>query len=160
MNKNAQHYIQKLDLEPHPEGGFYKRIYQSPLHCQTPNGQRPLSTSIHYLLESGDFSAWHRIKSDELWYFNDGADLNIHTLSQNGQLQTHCLGKNEHMNLCIDANTWFCAELTTDSSDTFTLVSCMVSPGFDFKDFELGQREDLVSLYPQHRDIICRLCRA
>lgn len=159
MNTHAQQYIEQLKLEPHPEGGFYKRIYESPLLCQTPAGERPLSTSIHYLLESGDFSAWHRIKSDELWYFNDGDHLNIHTLSQSGQLTTHTLGKGQKISVCITANTWFCAELASHPAGAFSLMSCMVSPGFDFEDFELGNREDLVTIYPQHRDIICRLCR-
>lgn len=159
MKNHAHQYITQLELEPHPEGGFYKRIYESPLLCQTPIGERPLSTSIHYLLESGDFSAWHRIKSDELWYFNDGHHLNIHTLNQSGQLTSHKLGKGEKISVCIPANTWFCAELDRHTESVFSLVSCMVSPGFDFEDFELGNREDLVTIYPQHRDIICRLCR-
>lgn len=159
MTKRAQQYIQQLDLAPHPEGGFYKRIYQSPINIETLNGERPLSTSIHYLLEQGDYSAWHRIKSDELWYYNDGGQLNIHTINQQGQLSTYTLGKDDQLHVCISANTWFCAELSGESNSPFILTSCVVSPGFDFEDFEMANTEDLVTIYPQHRDIICRLCR-
>lgn len=161
MNQ-AQHLIEQLALEPHPEGGFYKRIYESPNTIQAAQGQRLLTTSIHYLLEENDFSAWHKIKSDELWYFHQGCTLLIHTLQNTGRLQTEELSTAKPF-IKVPANTWFSAELTTEeqneNSQAFSLVSCVVSPGFDFEDFEMAYAEDLVSIYPQHRDIICRLCR-
>lgn len=158
----AKSWIDRLGLEPHPEGGFYKRIYASDNKIETASGQRAVVTSIHYLLKHQDFSAWHRIKSNELWYFHAGQSLSIHVLHPTGQLESKTLNEN-HLMQAVPANVWFCAELTPTQdhshSDNFVLVSCVVAPGFDFSDFEMGNAEDLISIFPQHRDIICRLCR-
>ena len=156
----AQHWIHTLGLEPHPEGGYYKRIYTNPNTLETTNGPRSLATSIHFLLEANDYSAWHRIKSDELWYFHDGAPLTIRWILPTGQLISETLSPDQLM-VCVPANTWFCAELAdrARAPALYSLVSCVVTPGFDFADFEMGDVEDLVTLYPQHRDVICRLCR-
>lgn len=157
--KSAQDWITQLALEAHPEGGYYKRIYASKEHIKTASGERATATSIHYLLERNDFSAWHKIKSDELWYFHSGDQLKIHMIHPTGSLETQTLGMNKLM-VCVPAGAWFCAEPALESqSELYTLVSCVVTPGFDFADFEMGNAEDLVILYPQHRDIICRLCR-
>ncbi len=156
--KNAKEWVSKLELEPHPEGGFYKRIYASDHKIQTTSGERSVVTSIHYLLEGHDYSAWHRIKSDELWYFHGGEALTIHMLHPTGQLVSKTLNS-ENLMQAVPANAWFCSELAEPKETNFVLVSCVVAPGFDFEDFEMGDAEDLVSLYPQHRDMICRLCR-
>lgn len=157
---SAQDWIEALALEPHPEGGYYKRIYASHHSTDTAQGQRPSATSIHYLLEQQDFSAWHRIKSDELWYHHKGGALTIHMIHSTGQLDSIQLGGPGQLMAWVPAGVWFCAELQpSNNQDTFALVSCVVTPGFDFADFEMGNAEDLVTLYPQHRDIICRLCR-
>ncbi len=158
--KTSRHWVQTLGLEPHPEGGFYKRIYAHKDNLETASGARSLTTSIHYLLEANDYSAWHRIKSDELWYFHDGAPLTIRWILPTGQLISETLGHDQLM-VCVPANVWFCAEIAKESHEhtTYSLVSCVVTPGFDFADFEMGDAEDLVTLYPQHRDVICRLCR-
>ena len=156
---NLQHLIKKLQLDPHPEGGFYKRIYESSETIETAQGHRHLTTSIYYLLEKGDFSAWHRIKSDELWYFHEGAELQIHVLLNTGSLKTEILSA-ENPFVMVPANTWFCSELKESAQEqSFCLVSCVVTPGFDFEDFEMAHAEDLVAIYPQHRNIICRLCQ-
>ena len=158
----AKNWINQLALEPHPEGGFYKRIYASDHKIETASGQRPVVTSIHYLLEHGDFSAWHRIKSDELWYYHAGQSLTIHVLHPTGQLESKILNERNLMQ-AVPAKAWFCAELTNSQespqTQPYVLVSCVVAPGFDFEDFEMGDTEDLVTVYPQHHDIICRLCR-
>lgn len=157
--KSAQDWINQLALEAHPEGGYYKRIYASSATISTASGERPLATSIHYLLEQNDFSAWHRIKSDELWYFHSGGQLKIHMIHPTGSLETITLGEDQLM-AAVPAGVWFCAEPAFESQHSYTLVSCVVTPGFDFEDFEMGDAEDLVTVYPQHRDIICRLCRS
>ena len=158
----AQQRIEQLALEPHPEGGYYKRIYESQLSITTASGKRPSATSIHYLLEASDYSAWHRIKSDELWYFHEGTPLLIRWILPTGQLVQTILGESQLM-VCVPANVWFCAEPATSTAASnatpYSLVSCVVTPGFDFADFEMGDAEDLVTLYPRHRDVICRLCR-
>ncbi|GAA6135776.1 hypothetical protein NBRC116188_25660 [Oceaniserpentilla sp. 4NH20-0058] len=155
---NSQHWIQTLQLEPHPEGGFYRRIYQSTQTVQTASGKRPCATAIHYLLESHDFSAWHKIKSDETWFHHAGAPIIIRTLDSKGVLNEYVLG--QHMlSLTVNADTWFCAQIHTDDENTYTLCSCMVSPGFDFADFEMGTAANLIKQYPEHKNILSQLCR-
>lgn len=155
---NSEYWIQHLQLDKHPEGGYYRRIYQSDALIDTKNGKRHTATAIHYLLQSGDFSAWHRIQQDELWFYQQGGPLVIRSINHQGKLLTTVLGKDHDLTTCIPADTWFCSELLNDHAD-FSLVSCVVTPGFDFADFEMANKDELVNLYPQHRDIICRLCR-
>ncbi|MEN9942222.1 MAG: hypothetical protein RLZZ91_223 [Bacteroidota bacterium] len=138
---NAKTYIDKLQMLPHPEGGFYKENFRSETSIQFEGfeGERSICTSIYFLLEKGQTSALHRIKSEEIWYFHDGHTLEIIELDSNGNEMITRLGKDilngEVLQHVVPANTWFGARLTTDS--TFCLVGCQVSPGFDFKDFEL-----------------------
>lgn len=126
---------------PHPEGGYYKEIYRnsSKQHFNGFEGTRSLSTSIYFLLEKGQKSALHRIKSDEIWYFHDGQTLEIIELDEHGNEKITLLGKNisegEIFQHVVPANTWFGARLAEYSD--FCLVGCQVSPGFDFRDFEL-----------------------
>jgi len=158
--KNSQQWIKQLHLEPHPEGGYYRRIYQGNAQIQTQTGIRASATAIHYLLEANDFSAWHRIQQDELWFFHAGVPLTIHQIDQQGKLHSHQLGFEHNINLTISGDTWFCAQLTPPyEPQDFSLVSCVVSPGFDFADFELGKAKELVNEYPQHEALIKRLCR-
>lgn len=158
--KTAEQWISTLSLEAHPEGGFYSRIYQSSRNTPTHNGERPSATAIHYLLETNDFSSWHRIKHDEVWFFHSGDAIVIHQINATGTLTSTALSLDHSISLTVTGNTWFCAEpVNIDNALGYSLCSCMVSPGFDFLDFEMGNKEELVNIYPQHRDIICRLCR-
>ena len=126
---------------PHPEGGYFKECFRSNNSIQFTGfeGERSLSTSIFFLLEKGQTSALHRIKSDEIWYFHDGQTLEIIELDSAGKEQVTLLGKNilngEVLQHVVPAGVWFGARLATSSE--FCLVGCQVSPGFDFKDFEL-----------------------
>lgn len=165
--KTSEDWIQQLQLQPHPEGGHYGRIYESSKELKTHNGPRASASAIHYLLQGKDFSSWHRIQHDELWFFHAGSPLTVHQIEPCGNLTSHTLSLNAHITLTVTGGTWFCAELFNDQQaqkakdqDAFSLVSCVVSPGFDFADFELGNKELLTSVFPQHRDIICRLCRS
>ena len=100
-------------------------------------------SSIYYLLASEDFSSWHRIKSDETWYFHSGCDVCIYFFDQNKELQTIQLGLDSKcLQATIPANTWFAAKPISQNS--FCLVSCAVAPGFEFADFEIGQRDSLL----------------
>lgn len=146
----------------HPEGGYYKETYRAKERVNLThfNGERSIATNIYYLLKAKNFSAWHRIKSDETWHFYDGDDLKIHIINTQGELITHFLGKENaaaHVQLVVPANCWFSAELADPKDDFFAFVGCTVAPGFDFQDFELGEKDQLIALYPQHREIICRL---
>ena len=138
---NAKTYIDKLAMLPHPEGGYYKENFRSETTFQFDGfeGERSICTSIYFLLEKGQTSALHRIKSEEIWYFHDGQTLEIIELDTNGNEMITRLGKDllngEMLQHVVPANTWFGARLTHESD--FCLVGCQVSPGFDFKDFEL-----------------------
>lgn len=151
----ASHLIQKLELQPHPEGGYYKETYRSNETIFVDNKKLNLSTAIYYLLENDDKSLLHRIKSDELWFFHYGEPIEIVTIID-GIVNIIQLGNKiengEVPQVTIPANTWFGARLKTVS--TFALVSCTVSPGFEFSDFELAKREDLIKQYPDLQTII------
>ena len=142
----AKDYIQHLQLILHPEGGYYKETYRSPLQISVEgfDDERSISTSINFLLEKGQESALHRIKSDEIWFYQDGDSIEIIELDeQNNEIIT-CLGKNiiqgEILQHVVKAGRWFGSRLKPESS--FCLVACQVSPGFDFRDFELLNSTD------------------
>jgi uncharacterized protein len=140
MNQ-ASYYKEQLNLLPHPEGGHYAEVYRSSLSVETEgfDGPRSICTSIFFLLEAGETSALHRIKSDELWYHHDGGVLEIIELDENGTEVIIRLGKALHagckLQHTVKAGRWFGARPAADSE--FCLVGCQVSPGFDFRDFEL-----------------------
>jgi uncharacterized protein len=164
---NADYWIQHLKLQPHPEGGAYARVYTAELiipRSSLPenfSGDRNSCTHIYYLLQQNDFSAFHRIQSDELWHFYDGDTLCIYELDRDGELTEHVLGKNlekgESPFLVIKAGNWFASKLKSGS--TYALLGCTVSPGFDFADFEMADRNKLIKLYPQHKELIVSLTR-
>jgi hypothetical protein len=162
----ARHYIEQLQLAPHPEGGFYKETYRSPgiiphTCLKDIQAERNFSTAIYFLLQEGEFSTFHRIKSDECWHFYDGGTLLIHVIHVDGAYSCIRLGRNMHegevFQFVVPAGAWFASEPATDSF--FALVGCTVAPGFDFADFEMAQRQNLSEQYPQHNDLIERLCR-
>jgi predicted cupin superfamily sugar epimerase len=156
MKLNAQDRVKTLNLIPHPEGGYYQRIYSGhPL----PNSTLATATAIHYLLEANDFSAWHRIKQDELWFFHEGSTLMVRQIKPNGELIETPLSPQHNLSLLVPANTWFCAELYSAKPEDYSLVSCVVSPGFRFEDFELANAEQLIRDFPQYAELINRLCR-
>ncbi|MBN1187645.1 MAG: cupin domain-containing protein [Bacteroidales bacterium] len=157
---DAKFYIDKFKLLPHPEGGFFREVYRS--EGIIPGGSvkdydedRNFATSIYFLLQSGDKSHFHRLKSDEIWYFHTGSPVKIHCISPDGKYEQIILGSETGepgFQAKITAGTIFGAEVS--ESDSFTLISCMVAPGFDFEDFELMKRDEMLELYPQHKGII------
>jgi len=137
--------IDALHLDPHPEGGFYREMYRSEIAIKDLKGSANKSayTSIYYLLSGKDFSAWHRIKSDETWYFHLGCDVLIYFFDENKSLKTIQVGvASKNLQATIPANTWFAARPLNE--DAFCLVSCAVAPGFEFDDFEIAEREYLL----------------
>jgi uncharacterized protein len=160
--KNAEFWIQNLDLMPHSEGGFYRELYRSSIEIDAGGlpksfkDSRRLCTSIYYLLRSGEKSKLHRLKSDELWYYHIGSALKIIMIDHEGNKHTKLLGPNfdkaEHFNILIPAGTIFGAEVT--DKDSYSLFSCLVSPGFEYADFEMFDKDDLVQAYPKHTEII------
>ncbi len=159
---NFQDLISFYGLLPHPEGGFYKRTYAAdqviPKDCLGDefDGERLISTAIYYLLTPGTFSAFHRIKSDELWHFYHGTSLHIHVIHPTGDYEILKLGDNlsngESFQHVVKAGSWFASVPTIP--DGYSFAGCTVSPGFDFNDFELAGRELLSNDYPQHEMLI------
>ncbi len=125
------------------------------------NGGRAYATSIYYLLESKDISSLHRLHSDEQWFHIDGSALTIHSIAPDGLYTKHVIGKNlergEHPYAVVPHGCWFGGSV--DEPETFVLVGCVVAPGFDFEDFELGDRQELTNRYPQHQKLIERLTK-
>jgi predicted cupin superfamily sugar epimerase len=167
MSKDARYWIERLNLEPHPEGGFYRQTYKAdqvlPRESLPPQftGPRPASTAIYFLLEGKSFSAFHRLRSDELWHFYEGAPLLVHVIGESGEYSKILLGSDpeagESLQAVVKAGSWFASHVNDGKS--FALVGCTVAPGFDFADFELAKREELARHYPQHRELIARLTR-
>ena len=164
--KTAEFWIEKLNLLKHPEGGWYSETYRSaeivPKQALTKgfSGDRSFSTAIYYLLEGNDFSAFHRIKSDELWHFYTGNSA-IELISiENGKIKRKFLGdnpsQNQYFQVLVPKKTWFAARLTDNKG--FALAGCTVSPGFHFDDFEMAG-EDLIEEYPELEKEIIGLIR-
>jgi uncharacterized protein len=111
-------------------------------------------------LNNHDYSAWHTLKSDEIWHFYKGSPLNIHVIDKNGNLFTYLLGdplktKGATFQICIKAGSYFAAE--NIDKTTYSLIGCTVSPGFEYNDFELADKNTLINALPQHKMIIERL---
>ncbi|MFY8128558.1 MAG: cupin domain-containing protein [Chitinophagaceae bacterium] len=162
----VNYLIETYQLQQHPEGGFYKETYKSDVLIdknalpQTFDGDRVCSTAIYFLLEQGHFSAFHRIKSDECWHFYAGETLEIFVIHTTGELQVVKLG-NDILNgavfqYVVPANCWFASRPAATSK--FSFVGCTVAPGFDFRDFELAKKSDLLKAFPQHQSLIEVLC--
>lgn len=137
MHPRAQQLIEKLSLQPHPEGGYYREVYRSELqvHSAAVDNLRSAMTDIYFLLPAGQVSRWHRVAHDELWNFYEGAPLSLLQLSSDLlDLQQYCLDPNcARYKQMIPAGCWQAAKTQGD----FTLVGCTVAPGFDFSDFRM-----------------------
>jgi len=167
MNEKAKYYIDKLKLKKHPEGGYYNEIYSAgeiieadvlPVRYE---GARVFSTSIFFLLEGEQISSLHKLKSDEIWHFYDGSTINIYIISSNGKLEKRTLGRklenDEVIQTVIEKDNWFGADLSDKNS--YGLIGCTVAPGFDFDDFEIGKREELLKKFPDQKDIILNITK-
>ncbi len=165
MRQSAQYWIEKLKLAKHPEGGYFREVYRANEIISKKSlpdrysSFRPFSTSIFFLLKGNEFSAFHRLKSDEIWHFYDGSPLLLYLIDSKGKLTTVRVGRNpdrnETLQIVIPKGFWFAAEVVDKNS--FSLIGCTVSPGFDFEDFELGSKELLTNKFPQHKSLIKRL---
>lgn len=166
MTKTEQ-LIKQYGLQPHPEGGWYKQTYKSKEYVPDTalperfNGDRAFSTAIFFLLEKGNFSAFHKIKSDECWHFYAGDPLQIFAIGHTGELEVIILGndisRGQIFQYVVPANCWFASRPAAGSEYCF--VGCTVSPGFEFEDLDLAGVKTLSALYPRHAAIIKELCR-
>lgn len=157
--------IQELDLLPHPEGGFYKETYRADRKIsllEDNSDLRNLATSIYFLLTIENFSAFHRIRQDELWYYHGGAGMIVHEINKKGEHIEHRLhlDPDKGSPQCrISGGSWFASEVMPGQDVSWSLSGCMVAPGFDFADFEMAKKKELAGIYPKHSLLINRLCR-
>ncbi|TBR25903.1 cupin domain-containing protein [bacterium] len=159
MSAAVRDLVKRFALFPHPEGGFFKESYRSPETVQLQRGPRSASTAIYFLLPEGTVSKLHRIQSDEVWHFYLGGPLRLTELYQDGSRREVVLGQDvknrQLLQHVVPAGVWFGA--MPDKGAEFSFVGCTVAPGFDFADFELGKRAELVKRFPMHRAAIERL---
>jgi uncharacterized protein len=165
--KDAKYWIENLRLEVHPEGGCFRQTYRSKVSIAREAlpvgfpGARAASTAIYFLLEGKNFSAFHRLRSDEVWHFYAGDPLIVHVIEPDGKYSSILLGRDpdagQVLQAAVPAGCWFASHVADWNS--FALVGCTVAPGFDFEDFELAKRAQLLAKYPRHREVIERLTR-
>ena len=157
-------------LASHPEGGYFRETYRAAGTIAKDalpagfTGDRVFATSIYYLLKADQVSMLHRLRSDELWHFHAGDALEIVDLAPEGPLTTTVLGpavdNGESLQAVVPAGHWFGARLVSPRAGAYALVGCTVAPGFDFADFQIADRENLLDEFPQHAEVIRAMTRA
>jgi len=162
LSKEIADIIKHFQMEPHPEGGFSKLLFEDPemisQNCLPSNfrSSRPYWNAIYYLLPKGSVSVFHKLEMNEMWNHYLGGSLELFDLSSTGDLKKVILGKNiynnEHLSYVIPKGHWIAAKPSKNSS--FSLASCVTCPGFTFADWQKGEREHLIRLYPKLQDLI------
>ncbi|MFT4032345.1 MAG: cupin domain-containing protein [Siphonobacter sp.] len=163
--KPAAYWVEKYQMQPHPEGGYFVEQYRSSEWVSQQalpgryNGDRAFSTAIYFLLEKHQFSALHRIQSDEVWHFYTGGTLEIFVFDSAGHLEIIRLGTNpdEVFQAVVPAGCWFASRPAAGTE--YALVGCTVAPGFDFADFELSTTQTSISTKPDYQQLIQELTR-
>ena len=159
MTSEAARWKAQLGLEPHPEGGHYRETWRSPVRVAAAAlppgfaGERALASSILYLLAAGERSLLHRLRADEIWYHHAGGPLGLHLLHPDGQYRRLVLGPGAFQQV-VPHDCWFAAE--PEPGCDYALAGCFVSPGFDFADFQLGRRDELLARFPRHAELVLR----
>ena len=161
------YWVEKLELLPHPEGGFYKEVYRPDEKIPAGalpdrfKGDRILGSGIYFLIHHQNFSAFHRLQGDELWHFYAGDTVSLHLIHPDGRYELRQVGNDLEIGAAfqvkVPALCWFAASV--DAPDGYALVGCTMAPGFDFEDFEMAERESLTSTFPRHRSLIERFTR-
>lgn len=165
--RTAEYWIQHLNLQSHEEGGYFAEVFKSneriPKEALPGDyaGDRTLATSIYFLITPHRFSSFHRLKSDEIWHFYDGYPIEIIMIMPNGALEKLVLGNDPasgaRLQGVVPAGCWFGARPIQADKDVFALVGCTVVPGFEYEDFELADRKELIQQYPAHKTLIHEL---
>ena len=167
MRNEHLYWVNKLEMLAHPEGGFYKETYRSENSFIANDNlfkqeERVYSTGIYFLLNENNFSAFHKIKSDEMWHYYTGSNsLIVHEIDLKGNYKSTAIGPNieagEVFQYVVKAGVWFASDIK--KKEGFALVGCTVSPGFDFKDFEMADQSEMILQFPYHKKIIESLTR-
>jgi predicted cupin superfamily sugar epimerase len=160
--RDAESIVRLLGLQPHPEGGFYRETFRASAIVGTRDDrtERAASTAIYFLLPAGTFSALHRVRSDEAWHHYDGGPADLHTIDANGAHAVARLGRNwdagERPQIVVPAGAW---QAAVPVGSSWSLCGCTVAPGFDFADFDMPSRGELVARFPGHSELIEKLTR-
>jgi predicted cupin superfamily sugar epimerase len=172
MRPTAVELAATLGLEPHAEGGFFRETYRAADAIRTKRGTRAASTAILFLVTASSPSRFHRLMSDELWVFQGGLPLELVTLGAEGEAHRRLLGDPAVApgvlpQALAPAGAWQAARVAEQDAAApraagsreraWSLVTCIVTPGFDSSDFELGRRDELVRLVPRQADLIAEL---
>ncbi len=157
QEEEASRLIAQLELKPHPEGGFYAETFRSAIDVGAPGAARGALTSIYYLLSAADFSAFHRLRSDEIWHHYRGAPVAVEMIDADGWRRQAVLGDGNAWQAAIPAGSWFAAHVL--DAGAWALVGCDVAPGFTFDEFELGTHAQLAAAFPQHGPLVERFTR-
>ncbi len=169
MIGQVQKLVRVLNLREHPEGGFFSESYRSPESIikealpERFDAQRSVSTAIYFLLHGHQFSAFHRLRQDEVWHFYEGDPLLLHRLNPHtSDYDILELGPvndaGQKPQIVMPAGSYFAAHVKGFRG--YTLCGCTVAPGFNFDDFEMPERAELIELFPERAAIIRRLTRS
>jgi hypothetical protein len=156
--------VNRLELIPHPEGGFYRQTYKDDGLVEGYQGidlvqPHAASTAIYFLMTEGNFSAFHRLKQDEVWHFYEGSALSVHIIKADGTYQEIRIGRNLEAGEVYQAVVKRGDIFGSCVDSRYALVGCTVAPGFEFEDFELLPKADLIAAYPMHQKLIKKLTR-
>ncbi len=165
MHPAARALVDTLGLAAHPEGGYYRETFRSPLALRglpwvASDGERSASTAIYFLLPGGVFSAFHRVIADEVWHHYQGDAVLLHTLGEAEGHQVIRLGSDvgagERPQHVVRGGVW---QAAVAMGERYALCGCTVAPGFDFADFVMPSREDLTAAFPAQADVIATFTR-
>ena len=159
---SADFFISKLNMKPHPEGGYFTKVYRSGYEITDDSfpcdfeGERALSSTIYFLLKSGQLSMFHQLRFDEVWFYHYGSPVHLHLIDEHGKYSLHTLGVDidygEQPQVLVPGKTIFAAK--PKDKGGFSLVSNMVSPEFDFRDFVLINTNEICAKFPHLSNIV------
>jgi len=162
MDPRARELIERLGLRPHPEGGWFAETWRASERVAARVGERSAGTAILYLITPESFSTLHRVASDEVFHFHLGDPVEMLQFDEAGRVERLVLGTDLAAGMrpqaVVPAGTWQASRPLAGGA--FALLGATVAPGFDFADFELGQRAALTARFPALADEIARLTHA
>ncbi|GAC14733.1 cupin domain-containing protein [Aliiglaciecola lipolytica] len=158
--------VDKLGLEPHVEGGYFKQTFKANADpvIHTAKGPRVTLTSIYYLLTAqSPIGHFHRNTSDIMHYFHGGDPITYYLIYPDGRLETKTLGSDvlsgHEFQFVVEGGVWKASTIETNQANGYGLIGEAVAPGFEYEDMQLAVREELINTFPQHKDIIKHLTR-
>ena len=155
VDSRIEEIVRGLNLERHPEGGWFAEVYTAPVSFAEAGRERALAGSIYYLLGGADISAFHQIDCDELWYYHEGIGMRLYVLKKDGTMVQYLLGKRlgqgEVPMVRIEAGEIFAAENL--EQDSYTLISCVTAPKFRYEGWRLVRQDEFLTRCPEAREL-------